>query len=81
MKAGDRIRLDVGFYKCVDLQDYTAEEFRFCLGVFLSDAHRKAGKFTPLCELYGAGPDSEEGYISNFGGYITNEVPIFMNIT
>ena len=37
MKAGERIRLDVGWdgmYK--DYQDFTVEEFRHCLGIFLS---------------------------------------------
>lgn len=82
MKAGDRIRLDVGWggmYQ--DFQDFTVEEFRFCLGIFKTEQHREAGKFTPLCELYEAGPESQSKYISNFGEYITNEVPRFMNIT
>ena len=81
MKAGDRIRLDVGWlglYK--ELQDFTVEEFRHCLGIFKSDQHRQAGKFTPLCDLYEAGPESELEYISNFGEYVTNKVPMFMNI-
>ena len=81
MKAGDKIRLDVGWHGMyTDLQDFTIEEFRFCLGIFLSDDHRMAGKFTPLCELYEAGPESERKYISNYGEYITNLVPSFMNI-
>lgn len=81
MKAGDRIRLDVGWAGMyTDLQDFTVEEFRYCLGIFLSEEHRQAGKFTPLCELYGAGPDSKEEYIPNFGPYTSNQVPIFMNI-
>ena len=77
MKAGDRIRLQ-GHYG--DLKDYTVEEFRYCLGVFLSKDHEQSGAFTPLCELYGRGPESENSYISNFGEYITNEVPIWMDI-
>jgi len=81
MKAGDMIRLDMGWegmYK--DLQDFTVEEFRHCLGIFESDEHRKAGKFTPLCDLYERGPESEIGYIPNFGEYVTNMVPRYMNI-
>ena len=65
---------------CAELQDFTVEEFRYCLGIFESDEHRQAGKFTPLCELYGRGPESETKYISNFGEYVTNPVQLFMNI-
>ncbi len=81
MKAGDRIRLDVGWggmYK--DLQDFTVEEFRWCLGIFKSEQHREAGDFTPLCDLYEPGPESERKYMPNHGEYITNLVPKFMNI-
>ena len=81
MKAGDRIRIDLGWGGMyTDLQDFIVEEFRFCLGIFKSEDHRKAGKFTPLCELYGIGPDTENAYISNFGDYYTNQVPQWMNI-
>ena len=81
MKAGDRIRVDVGRYALyTDLQDFTVEEFRYCLGFFASDQHREAGHFTPLCDVYGRGPDSESKYISNFGEYTTNLVPDFMNL-
>jgi len=81
MKAGSRIRLDVGnpgWYS--DWQDFTVEEFRYCLGVFLSESHREAGEFTPLCELYCAGPESTENYISNFGPYVSNQVPAWCDI-
>lgn len=77
MKAGDRIRLRSFFG---ELSDYTVEEFRFCLGIFISDEHREAGHFTPLCNLYEQGPESEQKYISNYGEYFTNEVPAYMNI-
>jgi hypothetical protein len=83
MKAGDRIRLHVpvmagwGFKK---LEDFTVEEFRFCLGIFKSEEHRLAGRFTPLCELYEPGPESESKYIENFGEYRTNMVQEFMNL-
>jgi hypothetical protein len=82
MKAGDRIRLTeyiMGLY-ANGTKDYTVQEFRYCLGIFESDEHRQAGSFTPLCELYERGPDSEIKYISNFGEYTTNMVPSFMNI-
>jgi hypothetical protein len=81
MKAGDRIRMT--YYTMGHANgfvDFTIEEFRFCLGIFESDEHRQADRFTPLCELYGDGPDSEARYISNFGDYRTNQVPSFMNI-
>lgn len=81
MKAGDRIRLTyytMGYEN--GTVDHTVEEFRFCLGIFESDEHREAGQFTPLCELYDNGPESEDKYISNFGSYRTNQVPAFMNI-
>ncbi|MEE9238678.1 MAG: hypothetical protein V3U58_03870 [Thermodesulfobacteriota bacterium] len=81
MKAGNRIRLTE--YMCrhaIGTKDFTVEEFRFCLGIFRSEQHRQAGEFTPLCELYESGPESEQGYISNFGEYISNMVPSFMNL-
>ena len=72
MKAGDRIRVQhYMFGTRYELKDYTIEEFRFCLGFFESEDHRKAGKFTPLCEMYERGPESEDAYISNFGEYYT----------
>lgn len=81
MKAGDSIRLDVGWHGMYsELEDFTVEEFRYCLGIFRSDDHKKAGNFTPLCELYESGPESETKYISNYGEYVTNKVPAFMNI-
>jgi len=83
MKAGDKIR--VQYYMMgrhpTDLKDYTVEEFRHCLGIFTDDDCRKAGKFTPLCDLYENGPDSEQDYISNWGEYMTNQVQAWMDIT
>lgn len=76
LAVGDKIR--VPFY--YGHEDYIVEEFRQCLGIFKSDAHREAGHFTPLCDLWGRGPDSEEKYICNYGEYWTNEVPIWMNL-
>lgn len=81
MRAGDRIRLTIYCVGCPSgTEDFTIEKFRFCLGIFKSDDHRKAGKFTPLCELYEWGPESKTNYISNFGEYVTNMVPSFMNL-
>lgn len=81
MKAGDRIRV---FEYCmghiVGTRDYTVEEFRYCLGIFQSEAHRKANRFTPLCDLYEPGPDNEQGYIPNFGEYNTQEVQGWMDL-
>jgi hypothetical protein len=80
MKAGDRIRLDTGNGMYTSLGDYTVEEFRHCLGVFLSNQHREAGRFTPLCALYERGAESESKYISNFGEYTSNKVQAWMDI-
>lgn len=75
MKAGDRIRVDVGYSgRYSDWRDFTVEEFRHCLGIFIDGDHREAGNFTPLCTLYTDGPESEDGYISNYGPYRTNQV-------
>ena len=82
MKTGDKIRLQMyGFsgYK-LDQRDFVVEEFRHCLGIFLSEDHRRAGRFTPLCELYENGPESEKDYIPNFGEYWTNQVQAWMDI-
>lgn len=79
MKAGDWIRVDVGGW-FPELEDFEVEEFRHCLGIFKSEFHRAAGRFTPLCELYERGPDSKDEYWSNYGEYVTNQVPSYMNI-
>ena len=68
---GDRIQIDGDWGHVFDC---TVERFRDCLGVFLSEQHRTAGKFTPLCDLYGHGAGSENGYIGNFGEYVKNPV-------
>ena len=81
MKAGDRIRVQkyiMGHPTHTD--DYTVEEFRFCLGIFLSGNDRTACRFTPLCDLYEDGPDSEQLYLSNYGEYWTNQVQSWMDI-
>lgn len=81
MQAGDRVRLNTYMMGlCTGTEDFTIEEFRYCLGVFYNEECREAGKFTPLCELYERGPDSEDKYISHFGEYVSNKVPSFMNI-
>lgn len=75
MKAGNRIKVDVGWYGMYDdWQEFTVEEFRYCLGIFKDEDCRKAGKFTPLCEIYIPGPESSSEYISNFGEYTSNLV-------
>lgn len=81
MKPGDRIRVQkyIMGHK-THTEDFTVEEFRYCLGIFQSEDHRKAGNFTPLCDLYERGPDSENGYISNYGEYYTNPVQGWMDI-
>ena len=81
--AGDKIRLPWVYpdgQKSGKHKDFTVEEFRYCLGIFVNENDRTAGKFTPLCELYRAGPESEERYIGNYGTYYTNQVPDFIKI-
>ena len=81
MKAGNKIRVQI-YYMGHELEqkDFIVEEFRYCLGIFESENHRKAGKFTPLCEIYDRGPESKDDYISNFGEYVTNLVPAWMDL-
>ncbi|WP_110949196.1 hypothetical protein [Pseudomonas bohemica] len=75
MKAGNRIRVSTYFMGYpTGYEDFTVEEFRYCLGIFQTPQHRQAGHFTPLCELYERGPDSENDYIPNYGEYFTNPV-------
>ena len=76
MKTGDKIRV----LTLYGSEDFTVEEFRYCLGFFWSEAHREAGQFTPLCDLYEPGPESEQKYIGNFGQYHTNEVQAWADI-
>ena len=81
MKIGNKIRI-VQYYMGHPLEktDHTVEEFRHCLGIFLSDNAREASKFTPLCNLFEPGPESEQQYISNYGEYHTNEVQAWMDL-
>ena len=82
MKVGDRIRVQL--YTILghptQKKDYTVENFRDCLGVFLSVDDRTAERFTPLCELYEPGPESEQKYIPNYGEYHTNMVQSWMDL-
>lgn len=81
MKVGDKIRVQKYIFNHpLEVVDYTVEEFRFCLGIFVTGSHREAGDFTPLCELYEPGPDSAQRYISNYGEYHTNMVQSWMDM-
>ena len=75
--VGDWIRVEGSWGETYDLQ---VEMFRDCLGVFATDQHRTAGRFTPLCDLYGHGAGSKNGYISNFGEYVENPVAQWMQL-
>lgn len=77
LAVGDKIRVERIYG---DTTDLCVEEFRQCLGVFVSEAHRQAQDFKPLCDLYGSGPETQQKYISNYGEYFTNQVPLWMNI-
>lgn len=81
MEKGDKIKVDVGWSGMYShWETFTVEEFRYCLGIFQSDEHRLAGNFTPLCELYESGANSEVKYISNYGEYTTNKVQAWIDI-
>jgi hypothetical protein len=81
MKAGDKIRVFtyVMGHPC-GTKNFTVEKFRHCLGIFETVAHKQAGRFTPLCDLFEPGPESKKRYISNFGEYDTNQVQAWMDI-
>jgi hypothetical protein len=82
MQAGDRIRVQRWMMgHRVYTEDFTVEQFRFCLGIFESEDHRRANRFLPLCELYERGPESKDDYISNFGECYTKPVQAWMDIT
>lgn len=76
--VGDRIQI---YGDRDDLYTCDVEMFRDCLGVFLSPSAREAGQFTPLCDLYGHGSGSSNGYISNHGGYIKDPVALWSQVT
>lgn len=78
MKVGDKIRIKN--YRYGSVTDYVVEEFRYCLGVFEDEDCRKAGRFTPLCDLYENGCDSKSDYIANYGQYFTHQVQAWMDL-
>lgn len=76
VKVGDKISVKrYMFGHEVGCECFIVESFRFSLGFFESDDHRKAGRFTPLLELYERSATSKDEYIANFGGYTSNLVP------
>lgn len=79
-KPGDLIRWtrDTG-WRGTEVVEFELEIYRFTLGFFEDEQHREAGVFTPLCDLdlWIDGPESGDGYVSNFGPYRTNQVPAF----
>lgn len=79
-KAGDIIRIvrDNSWYG-IEVLTFTLEVFRHMLGYFASEQDRKSSRFTALsdADLYGDGPDSQDDYISNYGPYRTNQIPLF----
>ncbi len=81
MKEGDKIRV-LTYYMGhrTGAKDFVVEKFRHCLGVFEGGDERTAGNFTPLCELYEPGPESEERYIPNYGNYHTKMVQSWMDL-
>jgi hypothetical protein len=81
MEVGDRIKVFV-YYRGIETgsKDLVVEKFRHCLGVFESEQDRVVGNFTPLCELYEPGPESEKKYMPNYGEYYTNEVQAWVDL-
>ena len=81
MKAGDRIRVHTyTMGHRTGSADFTVEKFRWCLGIFESEVARTMNSFTPLCDLFELGPESEAKYLPNHGGYYTNPVQAWMDI-
>ncbi len=81
MKAGNKIRVfKTMMGHVIGHQDFIVEEFRYCLGIFESEQHRLACRFTPLCDLFEPAADSERKYISNFGDYDTKHVQYWMDL-
>ena len=81
MKAGMRIKIPYYIFgQAACWEEFVIEEFRYCLGIFKSDEHRRANNFTPLCELFERGPESEDDYISNYGEYYTNPVQAWIDL-
>lgn len=82
MKEGSKIRVftyTMGHHS-TGTKDIVVEKFRHCLGFFMTENDRTAGRFTPLCDLYEPGPDSKQEYISNYGEYRTNMVQAWMDL-
>jgi len=81
MKVGDKIRcFETMMGHVIGTNDFTVEEFRYCLGVFESEQHRITQRFTPLCDMYEPAPDSKKRYMSNFGEYNTKYVQYWMDL-
>lgn len=79
-KEGDVIRIvRDDCWRGIEVVEHTLEVYRFTLGFSESEQHREAGVFTPLSDrdLWIDGPDSEDGYVCNFGSYRTNQVQCF----
>lgn len=79
-KSGDIIRIVRGDnWGGKEVLTYTLEVYRHTLGYFESEQDREACRLTPLSnpDLYGDGPGSKEAYISNYGPYRTNQIPLF----
>jgi len=81
IKEGDKIRVfTYTMGHVTGTKDLTVENFRHCLGIFVSPQDKEASWFTPLCDLYEPGPDSEIKYIPNYGEYQTNMVQAWMDL-
>ena len=78
-KEGDIIRVFIGCSWYETLEEFKLEKFRFTLGFFKSEQAREAGNFTALSDsdIWTRGPDSKNGYVSNYGEYVSNLVPNF----
>lgn len=74
---GDKIRIEGNWGRYYIRR---VERFRDCLGVFLTESARRAGDFTPLCNMYGHGAGSSNGYESNFGAYVKDPVSLWSQV-
>lgn len=80
-KAGDKVRVERYMFGYFDgFEIFELCDFHYCLGIWQSEDHKKAHRFTPLCELITPSPESKKGYISNFGEYNSEYIATYQII-
>ena len=75
---GDIIRIPAHYLKSLTVAtEFEVVEFRNCLGIYETEEAKVAGDLTPLCTLYEPSPASTSVYLTNYGSYETNMVPVW----